>query len=385
MPDSFAQEKPRSWFDPPRRLSLTTPGKFFIGITLAVGFAAINTGNNLLFLLLGMQLSLVMVSGVLSEGVIKGIEATRRVARGVAGQPATARISATNHSRYAALSVELADLEAIGVEGPLKGKVVGIFRHPWWKFWKKNQVEGTPVGSAYTIRIDAGKTVELDAVYAFARRGVYRLWDFSVVTRFPFGLFEKARHLRGSVDVVVQPRSSDDPEWAARVFARFGDVTSNRAGQGEEFYGLREFREGEDARRIHWKSTARRGKPLTRETEEQQHEALEMVLLHRIPRPVKSELLQFELGLERIAGLVERMLASGRALAFVCGDIRVAIGDERARERIMEVLASVTLDDGADEAPPRTPRLGRIVMGPARAVGGVDADVVLSFGELHEG
>ena len=41
---------------PPRRLKFTREGKFFVGITLGVGFAAINTANNLLYLLLGMLL-----------------------------------------------------------------------------------------------------------------------------------------------------------------------------------------------------------------------------------------------------------------------------------------------------------------------------------------
>jgi len=43
-------------FRPPRKLKFTREGKYFLGITLGVGFAAINTGNNLLYLLLGMLL-----------------------------------------------------------------------------------------------------------------------------------------------------------------------------------------------------------------------------------------------------------------------------------------------------------------------------------------
>ncbi|MEZ4460112.1 MAG: DUF58 domain-containing protein [bacterium] len=385
MNDPFALEKPRSWFDPPRRLTLTTPGKFFLGLTLAVGFAAINTGNNLLFLLLGMMLSLITVSGILSEAVIKGIKASRRVSSGVAGQPTTAMISATNASNHAALSVELSDLEAIAIAGPLKGQVVGITRHPWWKVWKKAQVEGNPIGSAYTIRIDAGDTVDLDTAYAFATRGVYRLWDFSVVTRFPFGLFEKSRHLSGGLDITVFPRMSDDAQWHASIFARFGDVSSNKVGQGDEFFGLRDFRDGEDARRIHWKSAARRGKPVVRETELRLHEAIEIVLLHRVDRPLPSEMLQFELGIERLAGLLERLFRTGNAVRFVCDDVVVDLGEERARERVMATLASVTLDTGVDTLPDATKRAGRVLVGPARAVAQHrDADLILSFGEIHE-
>ena len=50
----------------PRKLKFTREGKFFVGITLGVGFAAINTGNNLLYLLLGMLRALIIVSGLMS-------------------------------------------------------------------------------------------------------------------------------------------------------------------------------------------------------------------------------------------------------------------------------------------------------------------------------
>ncbi|HEY5647938.1 MAG TPA: DUF58 domain-containing protein, partial [Nitrospiria bacterium] len=43
-------------------------------LTLAVGIAAINTGNNLLYLIVGMMLSLIIVSGVLSEQSLKNIK-----------------------------------------------------------------------------------------------------------------------------------------------------------------------------------------------------------------------------------------------------------------------------------------------------------------------
>src|SRR3954447_20727235 len=68
----------RRWTRPPRRLTFTREGKYFVGITVGVGFAAINTGNNLLYLLLGMMLSLIVASGILSEVSLRGLEVTRR-------------------------------------------------------------------------------------------------------------------------------------------------------------------------------------------------------------------------------------------------------------------------------------------------------------------
>ncbi|MGZ3440098.1 MAG: hypothetical protein ACXVDD_11300, partial [Polyangia bacterium] len=68
----------RRWFRPPRRLSFTREGKYFVGITIGVGFAAINTGNNLLYLLLGMMLSLIIASGIMSEMSLRNLTVTRQ-------------------------------------------------------------------------------------------------------------------------------------------------------------------------------------------------------------------------------------------------------------------------------------------------------------------
>ena len=47
---------------PPRRLSFTREGKIIVILSVGVGFAAINTGNNLLYLLLGWLLSFIVAS-----------------------------------------------------------------------------------------------------------------------------------------------------------------------------------------------------------------------------------------------------------------------------------------------------------------------------------
>ncbi len=47
-------------------------------LAVAVGFAAINTGNNLLYLLLGWLLSFIIASGILSEGTLKRLVVSRR-------------------------------------------------------------------------------------------------------------------------------------------------------------------------------------------------------------------------------------------------------------------------------------------------------------------
>lgn len=84
---------------PPRKLKFTREGKYYLGITLGVGFAAINTGNNLLYLLLGMLLSLIVVSSVMSELSLRQLTVTRRLPmRAQVGRAHLVEIEVFNHS-----------------------------------------------------------------------------------------------------------------------------------------------------------------------------------------------------------------------------------------------------------------------------------------------
>src|SRR5215469_15480486 len=99
---------------PPRRLKFTREGKFFVGITLGVGFAAINTANNLLYLLLGMLLALIVVSGVMSELSLRDLTVVRRLPlRAQVGRAHLVEIEVYNHKRRVpSYAIEVEDLRA---------------------------------------------------------------------------------------------------------------------------------------------------------------------------------------------------------------------------------------------------------------------------------
>ena len=72
-------ERVRRWLRPPRTLRPTRAGWAFFAITFGVGFAALNTGNNLLYLVLSLMLAFLVLSGVLSESALRGIEVRQTV------------------------------------------------------------------------------------------------------------------------------------------------------------------------------------------------------------------------------------------------------------------------------------------------------------------
>ncbi len=173
----------RRLLKPPRRLEFTREGKYFVGITLGVGFAAINTGNNLLYLLLGMMLSLIIASGVLSEMSLRGLSVAREPpARPHAGKPFLMGVSLQNHKRrLPSFSIEVEDL--------LEGQAID----------KK----------CYFLKLPAGRLQHTSYRHSLPRRGRYTFTGLRLSTKFPFGLFRKSRVLELTDETIVYPQLED--------------------------------------------------------------------------------------------------------------------------------------------------------------------------------
>ena len=393
---SFRQRL-RRWMRPPRRLSFTRSGKFFVLMTLAIGFGAINTGNNLLFLLLGMMLSLIIASGILSEAVIRRLEASRSAPKRMFAQiPAAGGFRVKNPKSYASLSVEVSERNPVAVEGPIAGRELGPNRVPWWKFWTSTSTDGefeAVVASAYRMRIESEDDVDLDARYRFPKRGAYQMQGLNLTTRFPFSFFEKVRELDDAERLIVFPRPADADEWMTTVSARFGDVSQNQRGMGEEYFGLRDYRPGEDKRLIHWKSSARRGETVVRETESQEQRSVEICLAHWTGVPARQRNRvegRFEEDLERLVGLILRLVSNGYRVGLRTRDQRIPLSQDAAGvDRMLAQLATCELLDGDqsfEPVPELTEEPGRILVGPTEALRsvGLSADVVLPMGDTAE-
>src|SRR5439155_20242110 len=80
-----------------RRLSFTRMWLWYTGLTIGIGWAATNTGNNLLFLVLGLLLASIIVSGILSGQSLRGVRVERRLPSvATDGQPALIGLQARN-------------------------------------------------------------------------------------------------------------------------------------------------------------------------------------------------------------------------------------------------------------------------------------------------
>ena len=231
----------RAWarMRPPRRLKFTREGKFFVGITLGVGFAAINTANNLLYLLLGMLLALIVVSGIMSELSLRDLTVVRRLPmRAQVGRAHLVEIEVFNHkSRVPSYAIEVEDLR---------------FGQPADKrcFFLKISPKSAQVAAYRRTPTKRGRDVHV---------------GFRIATRFPFGLFEKSREVPAAGDLIIYPAVDPvqlPPSPPGRSSGQDGVIGR---GHGEDFLGLKIMREGEDPRDIHWRKTAAVGQAVMRE------------------------------------------------------------------------------------------------------------------------
>jgi uncharacterized protein (DUF58 family) len=119
------------------------------------------------------------------------------------------------------------------------------------------------------LRLDAGGSKETRYAVTAARRGESRVEPLWARARSRYGFWIWPMRLGEARTVRVLPavgNSGEEPLLAdARLVEIMGARRSRRRGAGHDFESLREFEPGDDLRRVDWKATARRGRPITRE------------------------------------------------------------------------------------------------------------------------
>ncbi len=235
--------KRRSFLRLPRILEFTREGKWFTAGLFVIGIAAVNTGNNLLYLVLAMLLSLIIISGIMSETTLRHLRVERSLPATVfRGVPVTVRLTVVNGKR----------------------------RLSSYSFTvKEEELDGLETEGLYLLELGGSEKVVRTSRYTFGRRGEHRLRGFYVETRFPFGLFKKGKEEVCEETVLVYPnvKASTEPLRAAGINA--GELETNRKGTGIQLYGLRDYTLGDDSRYIHWKSTARAARTIAKEFEQE--------------------------------------------------------------------------------------------------------------------
>jgi uncharacterized protein (DUF58 family) len=234
---------------------LTREGLVYLALVFIIVLAALNTGNNLLFMILASLLAGILISGVLSRMALTGIELRIDAPEHIfAGQPVVAAVELRNHKQ----SLPSFSLR---VGHDPKSKVPPIL--------------ASPVYFPYLPRRQA---VRQNVELVFPRRGVYRQDSFAVSTRFPFGFLEKTRHVEMPREIVVYPRVEPTEEFYEALPMLTGERESYQRGRGHDLYSIREYVNTDSARFVDWKASARTGSLKVREFTREDERRVVLVL-----------------------------------------------------------------------------------------------------------
>lgn len=216
---------------------LTKVGTAYIVSTIVLAIAAVNTGNNALYIGVSFMLGCLLLSGIASKGGLKHL-----------------------------------DLEILGIDEAWAGRIAEghlriCNRSRIWSVRDVLLVSDTLARAVYVPVIPRRSEIRVDTPFLFQRRGLAHVGTLDSYTRYPFGFVLKKRRLRVSSDVVVLPHILEDDVARERFAPVAGEQHSaNRMGLGSEIFAFREFTHGDSLRHVHWKKSASLGRWIMKQT-----------------------------------------------------------------------------------------------------------------------
>jgi uncharacterized protein (DUF58 family) len=282
-----------SWAEsfPGFRLKVTKWGLGYLGASVVLGFAAVNTGNNALMAIFGLVLGSYAVAGAWSRQVLGSIRATFKMPPELyAGRPAVVEMALHNISRT---------FPAYGL----------VIRDP----------DGRRVAFKDLLATNESSRLPLEVLPQ--RRGWLDLGPWRLEVLLPLGFFVKSKVLGSSQQVLVYPRLL--PASSQRVRRGGGrrapDALESRGREGDVTQ-LRDFREGDERRALHWKQTARQQRLVVVERQRATEKPVYYVLDPRLPDPSDiDQLARFEQQVSEVATGVVRRLQEGVSVGLVVG------------------------------------------------------------------
>lgn len=354
-----------------RSIRLTSEGTRFLLFTIGIGVAALNTGNNLFYLLLAMMLSLVVVSGLLSEQCLRRLDFHRHVPDLImANDPATVTLSVTNrNTRLPSFSLRLFDVAG--------GQDIdrGLF----------------------ITHLPAQRSLLLSYPLLATTRGWLHLNGVRAETLFPFGLFLKRALYPVEANILVGPPIKPlSLRFVDELISEGEGLSLPRRGYGTQLYNLRLYQPGDDSRNIHWMTTARTSQLIVRETEAEDQRRITIILSTTAPDNRDG---LFERSVTLVASLLWQLSKKSYPLRLIVGQDDSGLGSGSSHlllmlrllalcERRKPEQVAALVPDTAPASPHQAERGYTIAVLPwsdqAASISTVIADRVLHAAQIEE-
>ena len=208
-------------------IKITKAGYLYITLTIVLGFAAVNTANNLVYIIASALLSFMAVSGFFGKGNLNGIRVQIDLPEEIyARRPVPIRVTLVNRRRF---------LPAFLIQIHI-GETKLLF--PF---------------------VDTQQQASRFAQWAFPQRGEHVFSTVSISSVFPFNFFIRYKHIAAACQCIVfpEPQRCALLEETDRHQLHTGNHSSRHHGQEDDLIAVRNYIDGDPLKHINWKATAR--------------------------------------------------------------------------------------------------------------------------------
>lgn len=307
---------------------LTREGAVYLALIAIITVAAVNTGNNLLLIILSCLLAGILVSGVTSRIVLQGLKLELTLPDHLfAGQAFFARLRLKNQKQF----LPTLSVTVLGRPSTRRKRA-------------RRQISSAPAilnQDIYIPYLPRRSSVSPDVMLTFPKRGTYAQESFRVSTRFPFGFVRKTRSIPCGREVLVLP-SVQPTDGFFEILPRLGsELDSYLKGRSHDLYAIRDYRPSDSARHVDWKATAKVGQLKVREFTREDERRLRLVFDAWAPDAREETLASFENSVTLCSCLAWYFYETGTSMAFATGGFEAPISP--AGQIIYSVLEKLAL------------------------------------------
>jgi uncharacterized protein (DUF58 family) len=216
-------------------IRINKPGYIYIILTILIGFSAVNTANNLLYIVTSALLSYLLISGIFGRKNLRGIDVSLEFP----------------DERFAETDIP------IGIKLTNKRKFVPAFLI---RIWIDDKEVLFPV-------VGARSSALLYLNMAFENRGMHLITEIVVASVFPFNFFTRYRRLPQNLELTIFPKLRRCPlNYLLASRTRWkGDSSADVPGYDSDILSIRDYVSGDPVKYISWKATAKTGVLKTKE------------------------------------------------------------------------------------------------------------------------
>jgi uncharacterized protein (DUF58 family) len=271
---------------------VTRAGMIYILFTVVLGIAALQSGNNLLYVVVAALLSAILISGIASAIALRKLELNIHVPEHVfAGRPMLARILLRNTSSWMpSFSIRVVPAkrkiaqhwqweQATFAWPPKRAPEQQWLRLPDRRLRRVNEEPDRPVlrQSVYFPFLPPQEELRADLEITFPTRGRYRDKNFGLATRFPFAFLTKTRRVNLAREIIAYPVIEPAEQFLEVLPMVTGELASSVRGRGYDLHRIRDYMPEDSARYVDWKATARTGVLKVREYSREDERRLRII------------------------------------------------------------------------------------------------------------